>query len=432
MSTKDRSAPSHYETSPITPVSFQERVARRATAPTCTRDTLSDDQKEIYDHVIEWTKGVRVGRVLGGERGTKAPFLTVGGLAGTGKTHLIAALTAELQEDYRIAFCAFTGKAANVLTRKLADAGLHNTQCNTIHSLIKIPVSDKEGRVVGWTPVPFEDFAFDLIVVDEASMIASDLWEDLQAYGLPILAVGDHGQLPPVGSSSINLMANPDYRLERIHRQAEDNPIIALAQWVRAGRDIAKFRTSDSRIRFVRFPDVADTVGVDHSVICFKNETRNRVNAFVRKKRGYETDIPLPHELVILLKNARPIYNGMRGMVEYADPEEVSEFGTFFARIAFADDNLRVMGQVSKYQFGREKTFAAFTEFPKPHPHSWGAAGLLFDYGYAMTCHKHQGSQSKECTVFVDKWLGKTADDRIRWLYTAVSRASERLNLIIS
>ena len=47
-------------------------------------------------------------------------------------------------------------------------------------------------------------------------------------------------------------------------------------------------------------------------------------------------------------------------------------------------------------------------------------------FGYAITCHKSQGSQWDNVLVW-DDGLGKTRRDRARWLYTAITRASERL-----
>ena len=62
-----------------------------------------------------------------------------------------------------------------------------------------------------------EEFEYDLIVVDEASMVTKDIWNDLLSYGVPVLAVGDHGQLPI--ESSFNLMERPVLKLEEIFRQ---------------------------------------------------------------------------------------------------------------------------------------------------------------------------------------------------------------------
>jgi exodeoxyribonuclease V len=51
-----------------------------------------------------------------------------------------------------------------------------------------------------------------------------------------------------------------------------------------------------------------------------------------------------------------------------------------------------------------------------------------FDYGYALTCHKAQGSQWPSVIVFDES--GCFRKDRKRWLYTAVTRAADRVTLV--
>ena len=131
----------------------------------------------------------------------------------------------------RIAFCAYTGKAASVLRSKLPGGN----EVSTIHRLLYTPAvtvlcaaSDqmlpREGgrcpahrhgehpcatrQQVSFSPKMDPLDGLDLVVADEASMIPGRLWEDLTRHGVPVLAVGDHGQLPPV-QSSFNLMARP-------------------------------------------------------------------------------------------------------------------------------------------------------------------------------------------------------------------------------
>jgi len=50
-------------------------------------------------------------------------------------------------------------------------------------------------------------------------------------------------------------------------------------------------------------------------------------------------------------------------------------------------------------------------------------------WGWAITCHKSQGSQWENVIVFNDG-LGRTAEDRARWLYTAITRAEKGLVII--
>ena len=98
------------------------------------------------------------------------------------------------------------------------------------------------------------DRNYGLIIVDEASMVDDMMIRDLRSFGVPILAVGDHGQLPPVGGVG-SLMKNPNLRLEQIHRQAEGNPIIALSKMMREEGRLPESMPGDAvrfeRLRFV-------------------------------------------------------------------------------------------------------------------------------------------------------------------------------------
>ena len=75
-----------------------------------TEIELSADQKSAVDDITEWYK----------YHGSDLPFLTMGGYAGTGKTTLMARFSSILPRS-RIAYCAYTGKAASVLRRKLSE-----------------------------------------------------------------------------------------------------------------------------------------------------------------------------------------------------------------------------------------------------------------------------------------------------------------------
>jgi ATP-dependent exoDNAse (exonuclease V) alpha subunit len=67
---------------------------------------------------------------------------------------------------------------------------------------------DKKGNITGWQRT--KEVEADLIVVDEASMVNQRLWLDLLGTGRPVIAIGDHGQLPPI-EGSFNLMEKPDH-----------------------------------------------------------------------------------------------------------------------------------------------------------------------------------------------------------------------------
>ena len=60
----------------------------------------------------------------------------------------------------------------------------------------------------------------------------------------------------------------------------------------------------------------------------------------------------------------------------------------------------------------------------------WVRKGLIEAvWGWAITCHKAQGSQFPTAVVF-DGGLGRTAQDRSQWLYTAITRAEWGLVIV--
>lgn len=117
----------------------------------------------------------------------------------------------------------------------------------TIHRLIYVPFK-KKGEQIRYVPRQGLEMAggepISIIIVDEASMLDHLTNIDLRRYKVPILYVGDHGQLQPIGTDP-GLMANPNFRLEQIHRQAWGNPIIRLAA---AFREVIKRFGSPEKI----------------------------------------------------------------------------------------------------------------------------------------------------------------------------------------
>jgi exodeoxyribonuclease-5 len=421
-----------------------------AAVPTITRFTpadLSDDQLAIYNQIINWYE----------KHTDEHPYLTLGGLAGTGKSTLVSVLAGALQErEATIAFVAYTGKAVRVLGRKLTSQGIRPDFCGTLHSFLYAPIvhdhvhggrdcpaaqpgykgpgCGKRGTIESWQLRDDID-NYDLIILDEASMVGEELWHDLCAARVPILAVGDHGQLPPIGKGALNLMESPHLRLEKIHRQAEGNPILALAHHIRQGGNLRAFRPADDRVQFIRtFPQVAHVAAsFDNAAICYFNKTRVQLNAIVRAHAGRAGPVPDPEDVVVCLKNnGRVLANGMRGIFEEIVSPDTDELARFKASCRFPDDNIRIKGLFQYHQFGRDKTIAAFDDLPNSENyHTWHDVGLLFDFGYSLTCHKMQGSQAKEVVLRYETFWKDTDDTRRRWGYTAVTRASERLYLVL-
>lgn len=437
---------------------------------------LSNDQRVAYDAIMRWIAS-----------GSETNLLSLGGYAGSGKSTLVSLVANEVELP---AFCAFTGKATSVLRRKLAAAGtaiasaepwhslygvpkqLSNKPfCGTIHSLIYAPceclepeVVEKDGKFEfvypekdengncgqclgkGWHRREALDRNYGLIIVDEASMVDDAMLQDLRGYGVPILAVGDHGQLPPVSGSG-SLMKSPNLRLEQIHRQAEGNPIIKLSKMIREEGRLPESMNGSDAVRFgqLRFVEqlIQERYGVasperllEMGLACYTNRRRVGLNDAVRRARGTARTAPRAGEHVICLRNMKaeggrpPVANGMRGVLQ-SDVTEKNET-QIVGSVTFPEDGVKE----AKYlmlaaQFGREKTFQSVEELVRETGiRSFGQAGNLFDFGYAMTVHKMQGSSFDDLVVCVERPGPVDEESWRRWLYTSVTRAAKVLTVL--
>jgi exodeoxyribonuclease-5 len=314
---------------------------------------------------------------------------TLGGLAGSGKTTLVSHLIKQLPN---FACCAFTGKAADVLRSKGVDA-------STIHSLIYVPQENKDKRKQP-TFVKKPCLPVSGIIVDEASMVGRDVYADLISYNLPIIFVGDHGQLEPVGED-LYLMANPDFRLETIHRNAGD--IAKFAHHLRSGLSASSYGECDKVIVIPKNQCSPHLLDVDQ-IICAKNATRVAINKYIRQLKGIERDYPIIGDRIISLRNSRKhkIFNGSQGTIYRVGDKKLT---------IYLSNGAKVMVDYHVDTFNREKVDMEIDAHP-------------FDYAYAVTCHKAQGSEWSKVMV-IEQFCGGW--DHKRWAYTAASRAKDKL-----
>jgi exodeoxyribonuclease-5 len=311
------------------------------------------------------------------------------------------------------------------------------------------------------------DRHYGLIIIDEASMVDDTMLRDLQSYGVPILAVGDHGQLPPVGGVG-SIMKNPTLRLEKIHRQAEGNPIIALSKIIRETGRFPESMDGDAvtfgKLRFIeqlieeRYESASPARLLEMGLVCYTNKRRVGLNATVRRVRGISRDgrdLPIKGEHVVCLRNIKeqsgrpPVANGMRGVLQndvkwklirdthgtlkdaYGKAARESET-QLIGSIAFPEDEIGACEyEMFGPQFQREKTYSSSEELAKETGiHSFATAGALFDFGYAMTAHKMQGSQVDDLVVVAERPGPVSNEDWARWAYTAATRAVSKLTVL--
>lgn len=367
-----------------------------------TERFLSPGQEKAARAVREWLAAP------GGKR-----IFRLFGYAGTGKTSVARLLADDVPGG--AVYCAFTGKAALQMRRSGCEGA------STIHSLIYSPVELEDGTVRFVLDRDSEAKRAGIIVVDECSMVDGQLADDLLSFGKPLLVLGDPAQLPPVGGEGVLTAAPPDAMLTEIHRQAADNPIIRWATTVREGGSLAL--GDDGAVRVVpsgALP-VEEVVRFDQVLV----GTHRRRLAYIGRMRealGFGGGLPGVGERLICTRNDRSkgIFNG--GMFEASEVAECRPSRTVKMRVLSKDGYPRRSVEVEV----RRELFDAKAE-PLP---GWMHKGLQqFDYGHAITVHKAQGSQWDSVLVYDESRVFR--EDGRRWLYTALTRASERLTVVL-
>lgn len=399
------------------------------------------------------------------------------GFAGSGKSTVLKFALDELglsphaPDRAGVVTATFTGKAALVLRRK-------GTLARTIHSLIYSVIEATEEEIAaaekkieeaeqavrplsgfdrttaeaaieamrhGLRDMKKPRFALNpdsdaatakLIVLDEVSMVGEEMARDLMSFGRPILVLGDPGQLPPIRGEGAFTQAEPDIMLTEIHRQAAESAVIRLATMARQGEPIGFGRYDDHAWK-MRLADVTpDQCLRGGQVICGRNATRLQLNNALRRAAGFGGSY-LPTgaaEKIICLKNQKDLglINGM--FLSLSDI--VDEGSLFFSALAIDEDGNPVGLPAQDGKPGRVRIYKGHFEDhvaldPHRHDRDWKDKKALTEatFGWAITCHKAQGSQWENVIVW-DDGLGRSEADRRRWLYTAITRAEKGLVLL--
>lgn len=492
---------------------------------------LSADQARALDMIRSWQKKAPVVRYCteaacspdGGstdEDGVKSglphthggamdyPVFSLAGLAGSGKTALAGQLGGLL--GLSIAYATPTNKAAGVLRRKLDLASARKVR--TYFSMMYTPVAKykctKSGRQVmeigcgcalkragedncdcprryrpcgrcGGSCKVDADLQFmlretvgghrDLVLLDEASMISEARVNEIRSLGVPVLLVGDHGQLPPVKERMNRWMLAPDFTLVTNHRQADANGIVAAALRMREngviehgaygdGSTFAGSAKQNPAVLEIMNPERLKP-GPDAVIIAPVNTMRASINRKMHEMmpaserdrqrnaaRQVENLPSLPHlgERVISLQNhyngitavqrntvlgwnpthEEFVWNGATGTVRDVNPRGEKSDWTVTLVIELddtpvlggGDGNVHVLVKADVRQFGAPAKM-------RPDQHVKDAQ--LWDYAYCLTAHKAQGSEYSRVVV-----LDANPAERKRWMYTAMTRAKDKLVVI--
>lgn len=381
---------------------------------------------------------------------SKSPAFVLTGYAGTGKTSLIKHAVCErlaLVPDKSAAFVTPTGKAATVLIKNGIPA------C-TVHRLIYQSFTEETEMLLNGKKIKVEKLSFrrresidssiKLIVLDEASMVSDEVLADILNFGVKVLMCGDDCQLPPVEGLN-TFLKNPDFSLKTIVRQARDNPIIQLSALAREGKHIPYGNYGNKafvldRRRFTGERRKKLLVRAEQ-IICGLNKTRTKINDEVRSVLGF-SGLPKDGEKLICTVNNWEQYidkelrfNLVNGIIGRAiDPfyDEQNFMGFTQFKPDFLDEQcpealpfdagIFINGE---YRYRHGDYFEKFDD----QGNATGAFTLnRFEYGYCISCHKAQGSEFESVIVIDESYAFK--EDASKWLYTAITRAKDRLIIV--
>ena len=392
---------------------------------------LNDKQKQGLDIAVDRYK-------------RKERYTVISGYAGTGKSTLVKFIVAALPNinpDEDVIYTSFTGKATQVLQKK------SNKNVSTLHKLLFESIPKPDGT---FFRKPVEFIPYKIVIVDECSMVPKELLQRLIKYNVHIICLGDPGQLPPINKNEDNhLLDHPHIFLDEIMRQEAESEIINLTMDIRAGKPLTRYQGKEVQVLNKDELTTGMLLWADQ-IICAKNETRIALNNQMRDLLG-RSGGPQDGDKVICLKNNwdiysvndNPLVNGTIGYLKdsfstYINlPRQITSDGqpkkldiltaNFISDteedygILNMDKQLITTGVPgldwkTSYKMGRNWRFQ--DKIPDQ-----------FTYGYAITCHKSQGSEWDNVLVIEESFPFEKEEHK-QWLYTAATRAAKKLVII--
>lgn len=380
-----------------------------------TFDQLSPDQVSAVNAAREWYNGR-----------SNFPFY-VYGPAGSGKTtvasHILAALGTTTQA------LAPTNRAARILRTR----GVNGAK--TIHSVLfqPTPWCQTRGCVVD-SRCAQEESKHDhgvrffkrhdpptgvkCFTIDEASMVGRRIGDDVAMFGIKTLVIGDPYQLPPVGDEPAYITSElPGVGLEVSHRFDSLSDIGKLANTIRTSSGLKDWK---GLIPYVGFDAVDDY----DLLLAWRNETRWNIINTLRAIRGRESDMPQEGDRLISVANTYE--------VNVLNADELTVCGPITQAIHMGAINIPTLenGVVQAWKAGF-KDFEG-EKWAAQQSRRKGASICALTFSECMTVHKAQGGEWENVLVVddLDKANYVLKEDLNTWAYTAVTRASQRVDFI--
>ena len=257
-------------------------------------------------------------------------------------------------------------------------------------------------------------------------MVPEELAKWILEFNIPVIALGDLNQLPPVIGNSF-FLKRPDVVLTEIMRQSSESPIPWLAKSILEGRRLER-GTIESKIAIMGQRDFDKRLFKESDIIiCGTNKTRENLNNYYRNELlKINSADPIVGDKMICRQNNWDAMIGdniflINGLVGYITNIDL-EFST--AKRLTIDFRPEFLSE-SFYDLALDREYL---RLPFQYRKSYISRMNKFEYGYAITCHLAQGSQYNKVIV-VNEPFGDSLF-RKQWLYTAVTRAIDQLIIL--
>lgn len=391
-----------------------------------------DQGWEYNEQQIEGIKAVLENQVV-----------VITGKAGTGKSSIVDAMIAVLQ-GYSYAQTALSGRAAARMAEITHEEGY------TIHRLLGFPKGDRDHG--GFVFHEDNKLPRDIIILDEVSMVDGELFNRLVKAiktGSKLIMLGDTGQLECIGCMNIaaDLIASKEIvsiELSQIHRQAANSGIITESIKAREGIQLIEKDWIGTEVRGKLNDLVLD---------CFSDKSNTFYKVMQHASSELEDGTDIMDLMVIApsYKNESGVDNlnaALQSLYNPDSPEKKEVFVQKSSKAWILREGDKIINVQNDYYAKNKFTAGIFngnigvvknidTDANTIAVDFQDIPGIMIlpkknwkdlELGYAITCHKAQGSQCKKVIVGLD--FGSFIQLSREWVYTAMTRAIDKCYMV--
>lgn len=425
---------------------------------------LNADQTQAFQLLIDWCQSPDY-----------TPFTLIG-WAGRGKTTLMLYWLQMLDSHIRarVAVTAPTNRAVDVFRSKWPN-NLRPPGFMTIHSFNGIREQIQSDGSLKFYPQPKDKpkvDEYDYLIVDEGSMVGQELLDITLQYRnkIKIIIVGDDRQVVPVGESecpALNIPGSIKCTLTTVVRQQEGSPILEAAERYPNYWDIKNTISPLGNVSVVHNHEVFENTIVALAknekifeagflkVLAWRNRTVDKINELIRTAI-FGQDIPrfiegdrlitkgpcVIDDVIVAYASEELVINKIKVVLEPIAPEITYAVYQLYCTNSRNEQTLiRVIHECDELNLAsllKALSSVASQNVAKGMPPylAWDTYYTLKEmfhnvqHGYALTVHRAQGGTYENVAVNIsDINANRSADERKRLYYTAVTRASQNLIL---